>query len=211
YLSVGGDLEALGRLRDDVFRPPLERKLSWPWVPHVTLADGIAEERVAGALGALAGYAAVATIERVVLLEERSGRLWQALADADLGPPARVGTGGLALELTSGQLPDPEMPDPEVGPEVDPLGPAEDLSLLAPIVVTARREGAVVGWARAWVDRSGAHVEVRVKPECRRQGIGSHLLARVEALARQAGWEFPVLQADGPCGFYQARSRWAIS
>src|SRR5579859_4867068 len=40
YLAVGGDLGALRGLRDAVFAPPLERSLSWPWVPHVTLADG---------------------------------------------------------------------------------------------------------------------------------------------------------------------------
>ena len=39
YLSVGGDLGALHGLRDRVLSGPLERPLSWPFVPHVTLAD----------------------------------------------------------------------------------------------------------------------------------------------------------------------------
>lgn len=198
YLAIGGELEALRRLRTDVFRPPLERSLSWPWVPHVTLADGIAEDLIPPALAALGRYATVAEVDRVVLLEEVPPRTWEPLADVALGPPARVGTGGLALELTSGRLADPEASDQPV-----PASPLAD-----PIVVTARREGSPVGDARAWVDHGGAHVAVFVVPECRGQGIGSHLLARVETLARRAGWGFPELQAEGPCGFYQARSRW---
>lgn len=199
YLAVGGELAALRRLRDGVFRPPLERKLSWPWVPHVTLADGIAAELIAPAVTALGGYSALARVERVVVLEEKPGRVWEPLADAALGALARVGTGGLALEMTWGRLPDPELPGP---PLPAPL-------LLPPIVVTARREGEAVGGARAWVDRSGAHASVTVVERCRRQGIGSHLLARLEMLARAEGWDFPQLLAEGPCGFYQARSGWA--
>jgi GNAT superfamily N-acetyltransferase len=201
YLAVGGELPALRRLRDDVFRPPLERMLSWPWVPHVTLADGIPEDRIEPALAVLSGYAVVATIDRVVVLEEGPGRVWASLADAMLGPPARVGTGGLAIELTAGRLMDPEASQ----------DPVPDSSLLEPIVVTARREGIVVGFARAWADQVGAHVAVEVRPEFQRQGIGSHLLAQVEALARSAGWQFPVLEAEGPCAFFEARSHWSVA
>ena len=41
--------------------------------------------------------------------------------------------------------------------------------------------------------------------------IGSAVLAHLEAAARRAGWECPQLLADGPSGFYAARSSWAYS
>lgn len=59
YLAVGGDVERLASLREGVFRPPLERRLSWPWVPHVTVTDGIEPDHMAACLEALAGYTAV--------------------------------------------------------------------------------------------------------------------------------------------------------
>lgn len=166
YLGVGGDLEGLRALRDAVFAPPLERKLSWPWVPHLTLADGAPEERIAAALEALKDYNAIATIDRVVLLEEGPGRKWTARADAALGAPARIGTGGLAVELVRGRLVDPRF---EAGEPGEP----------ATLVVNAYREGLPVGWARATVDRAGTHVDIFVREEHRRQGIGSHLRAHI--------------------------------
>ena len=69
FLEVGGDVERLRALRDAVFAPPLRRPLSWPWVPHLTVADSAAEERIAAALMALDRFAMVASFDRVVLLE----------------------------------------------------------------------------------------------------------------------------------------------
>ena len=105
YLDVGGDLEALRRLRDAVFVPPLRRTLSWPWVPHVTLADTASEARIAAAVVALDRFAVVTSVECVTVLEERRGRVWRPLADAALGPPAVIGRGGLAVEITRGRVP----------------------------------------------------------------------------------------------------------
>lgn len=175
YLGVGGDVEHLRALRDAVFVPPLERRLSWPWVPHVTLADGAPEDRIAAALESLSGYSVLAPVDRVVLLEEGPGRVWTPLADAALGPPARIGTGGLVLELTRGRLVDPLLGAPP--------GPA---GLVPPLVVTAHREGRPVGWARATVDHRGTHTEIHVAEEHRRQGIGGHLRAHLDwALAQR--------------------------
>jgi 2'-5' RNA ligase len=170
YLQVGGDRDGLRELRDAVFVPPLERTLSWPWVPHVTLADGAEEERVAAGLRALAGYAVVAEIDRVVILEEGPGRRWEPLADALLGAPARIGTGGLPVELTRGRIVDPTLEAPPLPGTVQG----------EPLVVTAHREGAPVGWARAWFDREGTHREVFVVEPHRGQGIGGHLKAHLD-------------------------------
>jgi 2'-5' RNA ligase/GNAT superfamily N-acetyltransferase len=212
YLAVSGDLDGLRRLRDAVFAPPLERKLSWPWVPHVTLADGIDEARIPAGLAALSDYTVPMAAERIVLLEEQTGRMWRPLADASFGRPSVVGTGGLALEIAAGRLLDPEvlaLPELADGPELVELS-ARCTSVLPPIVRAARREGEVVGAAVAWADGSGGHVGVVVRSEHRRQGIGTHLLAAIEIAARLEGWRFETLQAEGPAAFYQARSGWSI-
>jgi GNAT superfamily N-acetyltransferase len=210
YLGVGGDLEDLRRLRDAVFRPPLERSLSWPWVPHVTVADEASEERIQAALVALDRYAAVVPISRIVLLEE-DARVWRPLADAALGPPAVVGRGGLEVELTRGRLLDPEatalveeveeaVPQPFTGRREDPF----------PIVLTARYQGKAAAVGAAWAADDGAHVGVFVAPPARRQGLGGIVLAHLESAVRADGWDCDVLHACGPAGFYRARSAWAL-
>jgi 2'-5' RNA ligase len=211
YLDVGGDMDHLRRLRDAVFAPPLERPLTWPWVPHVTLADSTTPERIAAALTALDRFAVVSPVERVVLLEEGGGRIWTPLADAHLGPGVVVGRGGLALEITRSRI-----VDPEVHAMLAPR--AEDVTARAlaarpvgrPIVLTARREMQVTGVAAAWIEADGSHVTVYVPREYRNEGIGSHLLAHLEAAVRQAGWNSPALQAEGPAGFYRLRSSWSV-
>src|SRR5205823_8256098 len=129
YLSVGGDLEHLHQLRDRVFTGPLERSLSWPFVPHVTVAEGVDADRIAAGLVAMASYRADVVIERVHVLEEQPGRSWVTVADYPMAAPAIVGRGGLALELVVSDRPDPES---------QPAGR---------FTVTARRDGAVVGSA----------------------------------------------------------------
>jgi 2'-5' RNA ligase len=107
FLEVAGDLERLRGLRDAVFMPPLRRPLSWPWVPHLTVADSASEDRIVGALSALDRFAMVASFDRVVLLEEQRGRVWSSVADAALEPSAVVGRGGLPVEITRGRIFDP--------------------------------------------------------------------------------------------------------
>jgi 2'-5' RNA ligase len=172
YLAVGGELEGLAALRNSVFQAPLQRSLSWPWVPHVTLADGAAEERIEAALTALADYSAVVDIDRVVLLEESPGRVWSPLADAALGPTARIGTGGLMVELVAGRI-----IDPRVTGEGEGAGGAP--------VVTAYRDGEPVGWARTAPD---GRAEVHVLDSHRGDGIEDHLGARIDWLRAERGY-----------------------
>jgi 2'-5' RNA ligase len=187
YLPVGGDLERLKQLRDDVFGPPLERKLSWPWVPHVTLADGIDPVRLSMAQTALDRYSAVPVFDRVVLLEEQGGRLWTEVADAALERRTVVGTGGLPLFISRGRVVDPraaallyeaKLAPPTAGGE-DPQAPRPPFY---PVVMTARRENETVGVA---VADAGDRVSVVVRPDVRGQGIGRLLLRDLEAVTRR--------------------------
>lgn len=214
FLEVAGDGAELRALRDAVFAPPLARELTWPWVPHLTLADGVDPARITAALVALDRYVGVIEVDRVVLLEETrsgtGGRRWAPLADAALGPAAVVGRGGLALTLVRSRLVDPEAAELVRGV----LG-ADDASWPwadAPrqVVVTARRDDSPAGVAVAWGDDHGGHVAVLVGAGTRHEGVGSHLLAHVEAAVTDAGWGFPALAALGPAGFYRARSVWSV-
>lgn len=109
YLVVGGpDLPIVHRLRATVFGYPLERSLTWPFVPHVTVADGADPDRIEAALVVLADFTASVTFDRVHLLEEGEHRTWRPIADCVLGAADLVGRGGFEVELTTTDLLDPE-------------------------------------------------------------------------------------------------------
>ncbi|HET9690457.1 MAG TPA: 2'-5' RNA ligase family protein, partial [Acidimicrobiales bacterium] len=165
-LEVGGDLDGLRAVRAAAFGPPLERPPAWPWVPHVTLADGLGAERIDAAAAALGAFEVVADAGTVALLEERRGvdgrRRWEPLADALLGGVATVGRGGLDVQLATGTV-----LSPVASALLGPIGrPAVDR-----LVVTARRDGTTVGAAVAWRDDDGGHVRVAVASGVRRQGV----------------------------------------
>jgi 2'-5' RNA ligase len=82
YLGVDGNVAALHDLRGRVFRAPLDRPLTLPFVPHVTLADEMEVDRIAAAVSALADYVVDVRFEAVHLLEEGRGRVWRPVADA---------------------------------------------------------------------------------------------------------------------------------
>lgn len=82
YLQVGGDVAPLRTLRDAVFVEPLDRPLTWPWVPHVTIAEDAAPERISAALVALGDYVVEATFDSMHLLRENPGRIWEPVANA---------------------------------------------------------------------------------------------------------------------------------
>jgi 2'-5' RNA ligase len=82
YLDVTGDVEPLHGLRDRLFAPPLERALTHPFVPHVTVADDMDPGRIPAAVAALADYVADVRVDAVYLLEEGRGRIWHPIAEA---------------------------------------------------------------------------------------------------------------------------------
>jgi len=133
YLPVVEGVEEVRALRDRVFVEPLDRPLTWPFVPHVTLADGASPERIAAARIALAGYRATVDFDRVHLLRQRDDRVWSPIAEVPLGPPMVRGRGGLPVELSLTARADPEAA----------ALLAEGASRQS--VVTARRDGAVAG------------------------------------------------------------------
>jgi 2'-5' RNA ligase len=187
------------QIRDLVFRGPLERTLTFPFVPHVTLLDGASETRIAAAVEALAAFVHDVRFDRVHLLEEQRGddgvRRWIPVADVPFGPRTIVGRGGVELELTPSTLVDPEAaafdeahrpadvafavtsPEPEGG---------------RPLVVTARRGGEVVGLAVGWSRGADAEMtSVLVHADHRRQGVALQLSRAFhsEAHAREVGAE----------------------
>jgi 2'-5' RNA ligase len=234
YLDVGGELPALRQLRTAVFGPPLERSLSWAWVPHVTLSDTADEGRIAAAVAALDHYASVADFDRLVLLEQHRGRKWLPIADAALGPPIVVGTGGLPVAISRSRIVDPEaghmlgqagLPSTRdatgnrgatgnrdvTAVETGGEGLCHSVPPFYPIVLTARRESKVAGVAVAWRAGDGTHVAAVVAPGVRRQGVGGHLLAHLESALRAEEWPGQAAHAHGPPGFYRARSGWIYS
>lgn len=188
YLPIGGGVDAVHALRRRVWEPPLTRSLAWPFVPHVTLADGVAPDRLAAALVALIGYTATTVIQRVhLLVERRPGPHWRPLADVAFGPPAIVARGGpLAVELVRSHQIDPEGAALLLaeGAAVE----APDAPLLGPVVVTARRQEEVVGVAAAWLTAEGRQSDVFVAAAHRGQGIGRHLSAALGAAVDETGW-----------------------
>lgn len=188
YLAVDGEVGALHDLRDRIFRDPLARDLTWPFVPHVTLADELAVDRIAPALAALADYRVEVPFDRVHLLEEGEGRTWAPIADAPFAAPAMVARGGLPLELSFAQQLDPvalAWLNDQWRRLDDDFGPGR-----LPVAITARRNARLVGVAQGWVEPAAGTAylsQLLVDAGERRQGIGSHLLAAFESWAAGRG------------------------
>jgi 2'-5' RNA ligase/ribosomal protein S18 acetylase RimI-like enzyme len=188
---VGEGRAAVFALRERVFREPLARPLTWPFVPHVTVADEARPDRIAAAEIALCDYAAEVAFDRLHLLEEGPGRIWGPVADFAFAPPAVVGRGGIPLQLVVSHRLDPEarsFADRECVAERRARGLGEEDPDTPNLAVVGRRDGNVVavveGWARGGVAWISDLVVARTE---RREGVGSHLLATFESEAIERG------------------------
>jgi 2'-5' RNA ligase len=177
FVAVAGPgLAEVGALRDRVFTDPLARPLTWPFVPHVTMADEADPDRIAAALVALADYRVDVTFGRLHLLREGPGRIWTPIADAPFSTPAVIGRGGLPVELTVSD---------ELDPEARALDRPGGATALA---VTARTDGAVAGYVAGWCKDGTGHVSALVVAEAEVDlGVGRHLLAAFQSEAAGRG------------------------
>lgn len=211
YLAVGGDVAGLGRLRDAVFSEPLARPLTRPFVPHVTLARGLAPDRLTGLTAELDLYRTTITVDRVHVLREAEGRRWEPIADATLGRPAIIGRGGLEVELRVAQHLDPvEAQFFERAWSAHRERTYGALPAAVPFAVTARREGEVVGVATGDNDDE-LHLErLVVGAAASNQGVGGHLLREVEVLGRRRGCRRAVLVCQQQTAAWYADRGWRV-
>lgn len=207
YLQVGGEVASVDKLRDRVFRPPLERPLTWPFQPHVTLLDGGDPDRVRAAVEALAGWTAEVVIDRIDLLEEfrrdDGERAWRSIAEVPLGGPAVVGRGGLELELAvTAHLSADAVEFRDRAFHEHGQARFGDLAGHEPLAVTARRNGRIVGTADGEVRATGELYlsKLITAADARGEGIGAHLIAAFasEGAARGATHITLRAEAGGP-------------
>jgi 2'-5' RNA ligase len=88
YLSVSGAAVAMSHLvglKDALLAGPLERPEDHPFVPHVTVANELPDDRLAAAQLALSELQVEVAFTRVTVLAEQDGHVWAPVADAPLG------------------------------------------------------------------------------------------------------------------------------
>lgn len=214
FLQVNGNVAAVDALRDKVFRPPLERPLTWPFHPHITVLDNGEPERIRAGVEALADWRAEVVLDRVHLLQEERRdedgmRFWRPIAEAGFEAPAVVGRGGLPLELeVTGEL------STDAAAFRDEAFHANGLDRFGfdwrpdPLAVTARRDGWIVGTADGDTRLTGEAylAKLIVDPVVRGEGIGAHLVASFSSAAAERGATFVSLRTEvaGPARpFYE--------
>jgi 2'-5' RNA ligase len=90
YLKVAGEpaaMAALVGLKDALQYGSLDRPEDWPFVPHVTVANDLPEDRLLASVLALSALRAPVRFERVHVLAEQDDRTWVPVADAVLTGP----------------------------------------------------------------------------------------------------------------------------
>ncbi|MBV6508914.1 MAG: hypothetical protein JJLCMIEE_01981 [Acidimicrobiales bacterium] len=193
---------AIARLRASVFTGPLAREVSWPFVPHVTLCDELAEADLVAAKQLLSHYERDIELDALAVLEQRRDaeglRRWVAVAETPLGAPVTVGRGGFETEITPSRLGGPDVDaflatELAAGTAGEAAGSgigtrSETPSGALPLVVVARVEGLVVGCLIGWTAADVARLSaVLVAERERGHGIGGHLLGHFMAAAARRG------------------------
>lgn len=185
YLAVGGDVDAVHRLRDDVFTRPFARELAHAFVPHVTLVEEVPVDRIAAATEMMRSYSVDVAIDRLHVLEETKlgdgRRAWEPIVDVPFRPRVVLSRGGLELEITTTELVAPDAAAAMAGVLAGDPVDAEHRPGWG-LVVTGRREGQPVGLASGWTLGHAGYLDVvAVTNAVRREGVGSHLVAHFEA------------------------------
>jgi 2'-5' RNA ligase len=80
HLAVGGDVDALRKLRSLVRQGPLDRPEPFDWVPHVTLGQEIADDVIEAALVAFRAFRADVEFDAVDVLRQDEDRVWRSIA-----------------------------------------------------------------------------------------------------------------------------------
>ena len=191
FLAVGGpSLPTVHALQASLQEGPLARPLSHDFVPHVTVADDLALERIPEAMSVLSGYRhTIVKVRHLHVMEEvrdeEARRVWRPLAGIAFGPPSVVGRGGLETVI--------EVHD-RVPPDAGALGGEQDP---ADVVLVARRSDVVVGLLGGRVRGAKAWLEwVEVDPVVEGEGVGTQLLAAFESVAADRGAERVYARAE---------------
>ncbi len=175
YLPVTSGTEQVVALRDRVFCDPFARPLTWPYVPHVTVADEMSPEHIVAAQQVLSAFHTTIDFDRIHLLQEGPGRVWGPIADFPFAPPAVIGRGGIPVELT-------------VTDQTDPSADGFLRIRRESVTITARRDGQVVGVALGWADGQAARLnEVLVADGEHDLGTDDHLVAAFDSWAAKRG------------------------
>jgi GNAT superfamily N-acetyltransferase len=148
--------------------------------------------RLEAALGVLADFETSVEFDRVHLLEEQRNavgrRVWVPVADGLFGRRRIVGRGGIELVLDVGEVvgPDGLAFAARFGPVVDPHGLPSDRDRR--LVVTARRDGALIALSRGWEAGHVAHLDwLAVDESHRGLGVATHVVRAFESSAADAG------------------------
>ncbi len=190
YLGVDGDVPGIHRLHDALDGGPWARPTTWPFVPHITLAQEVAPGLIPAAVQLLAGYRREAALTSVRVMYEELDGSWSVLDDVALSGRHIVGRGGLELVL-------------QTTAALDASARRRLAGLLRPepssFAIEARREGTVVGAAAGATDGELWLDQLVVDPAARHQGVGGHLLRAVEVVgaSRGCGRAFAVCPAGG--------------
>jgi 2'-5' RNA ligase/8-oxo-dGTP pyrophosphatase MutT (NUDIX family) len=90
YLVVGEGGPALQALEVALQAPPLERRATHPFHPHVTITQDLPADRIEAAAGELAGFRAGFPVREIALMREDRDKVWRPLATATVGASTAV-------------------------------------------------------------------------------------------------------------------------